>query len=334
LLLRVNLLINIRGRDTMVSNETLGKILQPFIDESITSLKKMANLTAVPGEAFSDSVDEFRFKGYAVCTDITGDLDGIIMMHHYSETAISIANSVCESMSNEPYDYTEINSELGEALEEWGNTIVGLSTNLLGQQNFDFDFSTPYFLQTTDHIKKYLEEVVEIPTVPITIEGVGRYYFNILIRNINTTEDSKNGKSSQHTMGVINTQKNILALEKRILIVDDSALIRSLLKSCLNKLGYINIVEADDGLAAIEAIENDSPDFVFMDIVMKTMNGDEALRHIRNKGNMIPIVMLSSMNKTAVIQECLDYGVSGFILKPLQATDEGIQTIQNHLKVA
>lgn len=85
-----------------MSVETIYKvILYPFINESLASLKAMTNLTGSAGEAFMDNVQDFRFKGYAVCSEVTGNLDGVIMMHHYPETAVSIGNSVCQSMFGE-----------------------------------------------------------------------------------------------------------------------------------------------------------------------------------------------------------------------------------------
>ncbi|MFT6193343.1 MAG: hypothetical protein ACJASU_000238 [Cognaticolwellia sp.] len=66
----------------------------------------MTNLIGEAGEAFVDSVDDFRFKAYAICSQITGGLDGVIMMHHYPETAIAIDNSVYQYMFGEKHQYT------------------------------------------------------------------------------------------------------------------------------------------------------------------------------------------------------------------------------------
>ena len=96
-----------------MSIDTIYKVtLHPFINESIASLKSMTNLSGSSSETFMDKVEDFRFKGYAVCSNITGCLDGVIMMHHYPETAVAIGNSVCENLFDEKYDcrvgYTRI----------------------------------------------------------------------------------------------------------------------------------------------------------------------------------------------------------------------------------
>ncbi|MFT7130827.1 MAG: CheY-like chemotaxis protein [Gammaproteobacteria bacterium] len=313
-----------------MSVETIYKvILYPFITESIASLKAMTNLEGSAGEAFMDSIDDFRFKGYAVCSDVTGNLDGVIMMHHYPETAIAIGNSVCETMFEEKYEYTEINEELSNALAEWGNTIVGRSTDLHGRYSLEYSFSSPYFVNDVSDMDKYIEGVKEVVTVPINVEGVGRYYFNLLVRNVDyQTAGVKRAESTS----ISNPHINVLPIDSKVLLVDDSSMIRKALKRFLNKLGYNNVIEADDGSSAIEMVKNESPDFVFMDVVMGEMNGDEALKAIREMGADVPVVMLSSVTDKTLVNQCQNYGISGFIFKPIQA-DNGAEIIKAYLKV-
>ncbi len=314
----------------MMSVETIYKVvLYPFINESIASLKAMTNLEGAAGDAFMDSVDDFRFKGYAVCSDVTGNLDGVIMMHHYPETAIAIGNSVCEKMFDEKYQFTEINEELSNALAEWGNTIVGRSTDLHGRYSLEYNFSSPYFVQDVSDMEKYLVGVKEVVTVPITVEGVGRYYFNLLVRNV---DYQTGGVKREESTGIANPHSNVLATDSKVLLVDDSSMIRKALKRYLNQLGYNNVIEADDGLSAIEMVKNEAPDFMFMDVVMGEMNGDQALKAIREAGSNVPVVMLSSVTDKNLVTQCQDYGISGFIFKPIQA-DNGAQIIKEYLKV-
>jgi len=313
-----------------MSVETIYKvILHPFINESIASLKAMTKLTGDAGSAFMDQVDDFRFKGYAVCSNVTGCLDGVIMMHHYPETAIAIGNSVCETMFDEKYDFAEINDDLSNALAEWGNTIVGRSTDLLSRHNLEFNFSSPYFVHDVEDMDKYLIDVKEIITVPITVAGIGRYYFNLLVRNVNFQSGEI---TREESTGIANPHSNPLPKESKVLLVDDSAMIRRALKRFLNKLGYENIIEADDGSTAVDMVATQAPDFMFMDVVMGKMNGDEALKTIRASGATVPVVMLSSVTDQSLINQCQEYGVSGFIFKPIQA-DTGAEVLKDYLKV-
>lgn len=313
-----------------MSVETIYKVtLFPFIKESIASLKAMTHLTGSSSEAFMDQVDDFRFKGYAVCSEVSGCINGVIMMHHYPETAIAIGNSVCETMFDEKYNYTEINEELENALAEWGNTIVGRATDLLSRHNLHFEFSSPYFVQNFDDMDKYLVGVKEIVTAPIAVEGVGRYYFNLLVRDVNF---QTTGVKREESTGIANPHSKTLPKESKILLVDDSAMIRKALKRILSNLGYDNIIEADDGSSAVSMVESQSPDFMFMDVVMGEMNGDEALKTIRANGHEVPVVMLSSVTDQALVNQCEESGVSGFIFKPIQA-DNGAEIIKSYLKI-
>ncbi|MFT4937377.1 MAG: CheY-like chemotaxis protein [Paraglaciecola sp.] len=305
-------------------------VLYPFINESIASLKAMTNLTGTAGEPFLDKVEDFRFKGYAICSDVTGNLDGVIMMHHYPETAISIGNAVCQSMFDEKYDFTEINQELSNALAEWGNTIVGRSTDLHSRYNLDYSFSSPYFVNDMGDMDKYLLGVKEIVTVPITIEGVGRYYFNLLVREV----DYQVGEiKREESTGIENIHTKTLPLDATVLVVDDSALIRKAVKRFLHKLGYTKVLEADDGLGAVDIVKTGAADFMFMDVVMEHMNGDEALSEIRKTGASIPIVMLSSVTDQVLVKKCQTLEISGFIFKPIHA-NTGAEIIAQYLKIA
>lgn len=315
-----------------MSVETIYKVaLHPFINESIASLKAMTDLTGSSADAFMDQVDDFRFKGYAVCSEVTGCINGVIMMHHYPETAIAIGNSVCETMFDEKYDHTEIDDELSNALAEWGNTIVGRSTDLLSRHNLEFNFSSPYFVHNFDDMEQYLDGVKEIVTVPITVEGVGRYYFNLLVRNVNF--QTGGATKREESTGIANPHSNPLPTSSKILLVDDSSMIRKAIKRILNNLGYDNIIEADDGSTAVEKVKSENPDFMFMDVVMGEMNGDEALKTIRSNGHNVPVVMLSSVTDQALVKQCEENGVSGFIFKPIQANN-GAEIIKSYLKIA
>ncbi|WP_339719740.1 response regulator [uncultured Paraglaciecola sp.] len=305
-------------------------VLYPFINESIASLKAMTNLVGTAGEPFMDKVEDFRFKGYAICSNVTGSLDGVIMMHHYPETAIAIGNAVCQSMFDEKYESTEITQDLSNALAEWGNTIVGRSTDLHSRYNLDYGFSSPYFVNDMSDMDKYLVGVKEIVTVPITVEGVGRYYFNLLVRSVDyQVSEAKRDEST----GIKNTHTKALPFDATILVVDDSALIRKALKRILNKLGYNNLLEADDGRSGLEVVKSGAADFMFMDVVMEDMNGDEALSEIRKTGSDIPVVMLSSVTDQTLVNKCQDLGISGFIFKPIQANN-GEEIIVQYLKIA
>jgi len=320
-----------------MSVDTIFKVaLHPFVNESIASLKSMTSLDGSAGDPFMDDVEQFRFKGYAVCSDMKGSLDGVVLMHHYPETAVAIGNEVCSSMLGEKYAFEEVNEELSRALSEWGNTIVGRATDFLNKHSLGFEFSAPYCAMSLDDMDKYLVGVKQIATVPIFVEGVGRYYFNLLVRDVNFDGASK-GQPAAETreapaVAIENTHQTRLPYESTILLVDDSSLVRKAIRRFLNELGYASIVEAADGTEAVEVAASQPIDFVFMDVVMDQMNGDEALANIRQSQPDLPVVMLSSVTDYEMVATCKELGISGFIFKPLNS-ENGPETLQRHLKI-
>lgn len=103
----------------------------------------------------------------------------------------------------------------------------------------------------------------------------------------------------------------------KIMVVDDMKLMRTSLRNFLKTLGYENVVEAVDGQEAVEKHAMEEPKFIFMDIVMPNLNGNEALRHIREADKKVAIVMLTSVSDEGLIKECEALGITGYILKPL-----------------
>ncbi len=109
----------------------------------------------------------------------------------------------------------------------------------------------------------------------------------------------------------------MLPHKAKIMVVDDMKLVRTSIKRYLGELGYQNVIEAADGEEAVEKHATEEPKFIFMDIVMPNLSGNEALRQIRNDDANVPIVMLTSVSDEALMKECEGLGITGYVLKPL-----------------
>lgn len=107
----------------------------------------------------------------------------------------------------------------------------------------------------------------------------------------------------------------------KILSADDSAFMRKLLIKSLNKLGYDEILEAENGKEAVEKYKSEKPDLVLLDIVMKEEYGTEALKEIIAFDADAKVIMVSSVGQEKVIQEALDSGAKAFIAKPFKEED-------------
>lgn len=108
-------------------------------------------------------------------------------------------------------------------------------------------------------------------------------------------------------------------MSKRILIVDDAAFMRMMLKDIITKNGYEVAGEAENGLKAVELYKELKPDLVMMDITMPEMDGIQAVREIKKVDPQAKIIMCSAMGQQAMVIESIQAGARDFIVKPFQA---------------
>jgi len=116
-------------------------------------------------------------------------------------------------------------------------------------------------------------------------------------------------------------------MAKKILIVDDSAFMRHMLKDILVKAGYEVVGEGENGRMGVDLYEQLRPDLVTTDLIMPDMNGIEAVKMIRQAHPEAKIVMVSAMGQQALVNEAIAAGALTFIVKPFQP-EEVIQTIR------
>lgn len=111
-------------------------------------------------------------------------------------------------------------------------------------------------------------------------------------------------------------------MEKRrisILIADDNDMMRSILRGMLRGEEYDVIGEARNGLVAVEIVGRLKPDIVCMDVMMPEKNGIEALAEIKAAQPNIEVIMVTSSSDPETVQESIQNGASGFIIKPFNA---------------
>lgn len=115
----------------------------------------------------------------------------------------------------------------------------------------------------------------------------------------------------------------------KVLIVDDSLLIRKKLKNILEKCRCKNILEAENGEIAIDIVKKEQPDLVFLDIIMPDKDGIEALTEIKHFNPAIKVVMASSAGTQAHLKRAIELGAYDFIQKPvsLEAVAKIIESI-------
>ncbi len=105
----------------------------------------------------------------------------------------------------------------------------------------------------------------------------------------------------------------------RVLIVDDAAFMRMMMKDILTKNGFEIAGEAPNGVKAIEMYKIEKPDLVTMDITMPDMDGIQAVKSIKQIDPTAKIIMCSAMGQQTMVLDAIKAGASDFIVKPFQA---------------
>lgn len=105
----------------------------------------------------------------------------------------------------------------------------------------------------------------------------------------------------------------------KILLADDAAFMRKVIKDTLSKNGYTDLYEAVDGVDAVEKFNEIHPDLVIMDITMPNMDGLEALKAIRTIDGNATVIMCSAMGQESMVIDAVRSGAKDFIVKPFKA---------------
>ena len=107
-------------------------------------------------------------------------------------------------------------------------------------------------------------------------------------------------------------------MAKNILICDDAAFMRMMIKDILTKNGYYIVGEAENGTNGVTKYTELKPDLVMMDITMPDMSGIEALKKIIKYDPNAKVIMCSAMGQQAMVLDAIQAGAKDFIVKPFQ----------------
>ncbi|MCR4584339.1 MAG: response regulator [Lachnospiraceae bacterium] len=113
----------------------------------------------------------------------------------------------------------------------------------------------------------------------------------------------------------------------KILVVDDAAFMRMMIKDILTKNGYEVAGEAENGVVAVSKYTELKPDLVLMDITMPEKDGIQALKDIKASDGGAKVIMCSAMGQQAMVIEAIQSGARDFIVKPFQA-DRVIEAVK------
>ena len=114
--------------------------------------------------------------------------------------------------------------------------------------------------------------------------------------------------------------------DAHILLVDDSAFMRNVLKNILENEGYSDFAEAGDGKEALKEIKSKKPDLVLMDVIMPEMGGIDVIKQI---GKDLKVIIVSAVGQDKVVEEAKGHGAVGYIVKPF----DNAQVVEEVTKV-
>ncbi|MFT6557600.1 SpoIIE family protein phosphatase [Sneathiella sp.] len=131
---------------------------------------------------------------------------------------------------------------------------------------------------------------------------------------------SSAASDTQSTIEQLKTRHDVKIKNARILVVEDSDLIRELIGACLMTDGYFNISYAENGQDALEVIELQVPDLIVLDLEMPIMDGFELCKELRSRQSTasIPILIQSGRDTAADITRAFDLGATDMIVKPIK----------------
>lgn len=116
----------------------------------------------------------------------------------------------------------------------------------------------------------------------------------------------------------------------KILITDDSAFMRKILIDILNKSGYLEVIEAEDGDEAITKFKSENPDIVLLDLIMSKVDGLKTLEELIPLG--AKVIVISAIGQEGVIRQALNMGAKGYFVKPFFIKEKIAERIEGVLQ--
>ncbi len=117
----------------------------------------------------------------------------------------------------------------------------------------------------------------------------------------------------------------------RVLLVDDSKVMRNIQRKILAGLGWEEITEAADGAEALECIASHAPELILLDWNMPVMDGLEFLKKLRSAGNKTPVIMVTTEAEKSRVITAVQAGANNYMIKPFTA-DQLKERIEQTLK--
>jgi two-component system, chemotaxis family, chemotaxis protein CheY len=114
----------------------------------------------------------------------------------------------------------------------------------------------------------------------------------------------------------------------KILIAEDSVFMRQMVKDILNRAGYQDVIEAENGQQAIDLVGKEKPDLLLLDIIMPEVDGIGVLEKIDTK--LTPVIVISAVGQEKMVDKAKALGIAGYIVKPFEE-EKVVEAVKNLL---
>ena len=215
--------------------------------------------------------------------------------------------------------YTKLDSAVFDALGEFTNICSGLLATGLSEKGIDVDMESPFAYE-----KQQVEGTGYV--VPIYLRGDKLELF------ISVDEDLTLGQVP-YDMNIEKKAGSQVTADSKgtVVIVDDSALIRTALRNMIEEEGYTVVAEAANGEEAVEAYVEYRPDVITLDITMPVMDGVEALGNIMEEDSYAKAIMITAAGQQQKVIKALRKGAARFIMKPFNR-EEVLDALQEVIR--
>lgn len=200
--------------------------------------------------------------------------------------------------------FTEVCDEVADAVGEFANINNGLLASELSEKGVDIDMEPPFtYINQTAEGSAYI--------VNVYIEGKKISLYIAVDSPVTVGKLKYVYKTHKEESVVVGADT-----KGTVVIVDDSRMIRKMLRGILENAGYAVIAEAGNGLEAITAYKQYKPDIITLDITMPEMDGVEALKEIIKYDPDAYAIMITAAGQQQKVIAALKAGASKFVMKP------------------